>query len=154
MAALSDYMESGLLHHLFRGETLPKPTNVSMALCSGVPVDSDTGATIPEVPSGINGSGTGYTRYDIGDPAIAGDAFWDYTQADHDAGSGMIKNANTFFFGTALIDWGWVSGIAYVDSSVYGSGNVIMYAQLTKPRAVYEGDAPKYDSTKMQLKFK
>ena len=32
MASLSDYLESGLLHHLFRGQTFPKPTNVAVAL--------------------------------------------------------------------------------------------------------------------------
>ena len=52
MASLSDYLESGLLHHVFRGQDFPKPLNVAVALCSGVPKDSDTGSTIPELPSG------------------------------------------------------------------------------------------------------
>ena len=43
MAALSDYLESGLLHHVFRGETFAKPVHVAVALTSGVIVDSDTG---------------------------------------------------------------------------------------------------------------
>lgn len=154
MTALSNYMESGLLHHLFRGETLPKPASVAIALCSGVPIDADTGATIPELPSGINGSGTGYARYDIGDPATLGDAFWNYTQADHDAGSGQIKNASTFLFGTALIDWGWVSGMVLLDTSNHQSGNVIMYTELSNPRIMYQGDSPKFDSSTLQLKFK
>jgi hypothetical protein len=154
MTALSDYMESGLLHHVFRGGSFPKPDNIAIALCSGVPVDSDTGVTIPELPTGINGSGTGYSRYDLGDPASAGNSFWSYLTADHNAGSGLIKNTNTFLFGTALVDWGWVSGLAIVDSGEYGSGNLLMYAELGNPRVVYQGDAPKFDASQLQIKFK
>lgn len=154
MTALSDYMESGLLHHVFRGQDFPKPENVAIALCSGVPQDSDTGVTIPELPTGINGSGTGYSRYDLGDPATLGDTFWTYDSADHAAGSGLIKNTSTFIFGTALLDWGWVSGIAIVDSGEYGSGNVLMYSELGNPRIIYQGDAPKFDGSQLQIKFK
>ena len=49
MAALSDYLESGLLHHVFRGGSFAKPSNISIALTSGVPNDSQTGTTIEEV---------------------------------------------------------------------------------------------------------
>ncbi len=154
MTALSDFMESGLLHHVFRGGSFPKPSNVAIALCSGTPVDSDTGVTIPELPTGINGSGTGYSRYDLGDPSTLGDAFWSYDINDHNAGSGLIKNSSTFIFGTALLDWGWVSGIAIVVSGEYGSGNLLMYSELGNPRVVYLGDAPKFDASQLQIKFK
>ena len=45
MAALSDYAESGILNLLLRGNTntFAAPSNVSIALCSGVPIDSNTG---------------------------------------------------------------------------------------------------------------
>ena len=154
MAALSDYAESGLLHHLFRGEVFNKPSNISIALTSGVVSDSDTGATIPEVPSGIGGSGTGYARISIGDPSVSGDAAWKFPVADFVIGSGVLKNCNQLIFNTALHDWGWVSGIAIVDNSTYGAGNVIMHAQLDNPRVVYLGDAPKYDTETLQISFK
>lgn len=154
MTALSDYMESGLLHHVFRGQSFPKPSNIAIALCSGVPVDSDTGSTIPELPISINGSGTGYARYNVGDPAQTGNSFWSYNIDDHNAGSGVIKNSATIVLGTALLDWGWVSGIAIVDSSGHQAGNVLMYAELGKPRIIYQGDAPKFDTTTLQIKFK
>ena len=54
MASLSDYLESGLLHHLFRGEKLSQPTNIAIALCSSVPSESDNGSTIQELPSGTS----------------------------------------------------------------------------------------------------
>ena len=43
----------------------------------------------------------------------------------------------TILFDTALQDWGWVSGIAIVDSGEYGTGNMLMYAQLNNPRIIY-----------------
>jgi hypothetical protein len=151
--ALSDYLESGLLHHIFMGSSFPKPSKIAIALCSGVPVDSDTGETIPEIPSGINGSGTGYSRIEIGDPAVNGDTSWIYSQQDHDYGSGVIKNSGSIVFEKALIDWGWVSGIAITDSSDYGSGNLLMHSQLGNPRIIYKGDAVKFDVTNLQIKF-
>jgi len=151
--ALSDYLESGLLHHVFMGTSFPKPAEISIALCSGVPVDSDTGETIPELPSEINGSGTGYSRISLGDPATNGDTSWIYSQQDHDFGSGIIKNSGTILFETALLDWGFVSGIAITDDSQYGSGNLLMHSQLNNPRIIYKGDAVKFDVTNLQIKF-
>ena len=158
MASLSDYLESGLLHHLFRGQTFPKPTNVAVAMTEGVPTDSDTGSTIPEVPSGINGSGTGYARINLGDPSTLGDTKWEYNTEEHNAGSGLIKNASSFMFdegagSAALVDWGWVSGIAIVDSGEYGTGNLLMWAQLENPRIIYTGDTVKFDSSTLQISF-
>ena len=36
MAALSDYLESGVLNWLFRGVSFSAPSNISIALVSGV----------------------------------------------------------------------------------------------------------------------
>ncbi len=162
MTAFSDYLESGLLHHVFRGQDFPKPTNVAIALCSGVPRDSDTGVSnyanggpLPELPSGdSNGNSTGYARKDLGDPSVAGDDTWTYDSDDHGAGSGLIKNTNTILFGTATQDWGWVSGIAIVDSGDYGTGNMLMYSELSNPRIIYQGDTVKFDLSTLQIKFK
>lgn len=162
MSAFSDYLESGLLHHVFRGQSFPKPANIAIALCSGVPVDSDTGVSnyanagpLPELPSGDNnGQDTGYRRYDLGDPSLLGDDFWTYDISDHNVGSGLIKNTNTILFPTALTDWGWISGIAIVDSGEYGVGNMLMYSELSNPRVIYQGDSVKFDLSTLQIKFK
>ena len=151
MAALSDYLESGLLNYVFRGGTFAKPSNISLALTSGVPQDSNTGATIPEIPSGINGSGTGYARIDLGAPA---DNKWTYTEARFLAGSGEIKNSGQLIFNTALLDWGWVSGIAIMDHSGHGSGNLLMHSQLDTPRLIYTGDNAKFDTETLEISFK
>jgi hypothetical protein len=151
--ALSDYLESGLLHHVFLGSEFPKPTNISIALCSGLPIDSDTGTTIPELPTGIDGVNTGYSRVDLGDPSTEGDSSWIYSQQNGDFGSGVIKNSGSIVFEKALLDWGYVSGIAIVDNSTYGDGNLLMHSQLNNPRIIYKGDAVKFDVTNLQIKF-
>ena len=162
MTALSDYLESGLLHHVFRGDSFPKPGNVAIALCSGVPEDSNdgnsiyaNGGTLPELPSGDSSDNdTGYRRYDLGDPSTNGNSAWTYSIDDHNEGSGLIKNGNTIIFETALQDWGWVSGVAIVDSGEYGTGNLLMYAELNNPRIIYQGDSVKFDLSTLQIKFK
>lgn len=151
--ALSDYLESGLLHHIFKGEAFPKPSEIAIALCSGAPVDSDTGETIPELPSGINGDLTGYTRVSLGDPFISGDVTWIFEQQVGDYASGLIKNSGSIVFEKALVDWGYVSGMAIVDNSSYGDGNLLMHSTLDNPRIVYKGDSVKFDVTNLQIKF-
>ena len=154
MSALSDYLESGLLHHIFRGQSFAKPSEIAIALTSGVPLDSNNGLTIPELPSGINGSGTGYSRLSLGAPSSSGNSVWLYNIDDHNAGSGVIKNSGAFLFNTALLDWGWVSGIAILDDSRYGSGNLLMHATLDNPRIIYMGDTVKFDASTLQISFR
>ena len=155
MAALSDYLESGLLHHLFRGQSFTPPTNISIALTSGVPVDSDTGVTIPELSGlSVTGSGTGYARVNLGNPASVGATTWSFTSEDFSAGSGQIRNSGQIVFNTALTDRGWVSGIAICDHSQEAQGNLLMHAQLTNPRLIYTGDNVKFDYQSLEIAFK
>ena len=227
MAALSDYLESGLLSHLFRNTAFSRPANIAIALTSDVPKDQDTGETIPEIPSGVlqgvNFVSTNYSRVELGDPENSGDATWqsvgtdDLTiyqvyseEVDHSGyfyplylleasgieaspsdvaitvsfsntfpgvnfyspletytsgsqttggyteyeGNGFIKNKKEIVFNTALTDWGWVSGIAIVDNSEHGSGNLLMYAQLQNPRNVYIGDSIKFNSNSLEISLK
>ena len=155
MAALSDYLETGLLNHVFRGQTFSKP-RVCIALCSGVPKDSDTGSTIPELPSGITGftASTNYRRLDLGESVNQGDIYWKHDPDNISAGSGVISNSGQLVFSTALQDWGWVSGIAIVDHPTHGSGNLLMHAQLDNPRIIYTGDNVKFDFGTLEISFK
>ena len=108
MAALSDYLESGLLHHVFRGGTFPKPEGIALALCSGVPHEYDTGknqytgGTLQELPSGDGLIDTGYRRYNLGKPSDDGDGHWIFDDiGDENTGSGLIKNRDQIQFGNA-----------------------------------------------------
>lgn len=231
MAALSDYLESGLLTHIFRGSTFAKPSTIAIALTSGVPKDSDNGNTIPELPSGVNNGAnfisTNYARVNLGSPATTGNSVWNSvgiddttafqvlsTETNHSGyfyplyllqssaqsadtsaggagvsqtysfsktfpnisfyapasidvsgsqtssnyetyeGNGFIKNSSQIVFNTALTDWGWVSGVAIIDNSTYGSGNLLMYAQLQNPRFVYTGDNIKFDTNSLEISLK
>lgn len=227
MASISDYLEAKILNHLFRSETLVKPSSISIALTSSVPLDSNTGTDLPELPTGVSRGATmvstGYSRKDLGSPSGVGDSAWSsvgvdtitvysvysqetgnsgyfyplylsqssaqnadvnqnansytfpktfpnvtfyaprttavsggltdpgYTQYD---GNGFIKNQNQIIFNTALSDWGWVSGVAILDNSSYGSGNMLMYAALKNPRYIYTGDNLKFDPQSLEISLK
>lgn len=145
MAEISRYAASGLLDHLLRGNVFQKPSGVSVALTSTVPVGTDTGATINEIPSGINGSSTGYARIPLGNPTVSGDGNWELVTDFWTGGSGKLENSINILSSTALADWGWVSGAVILDSNEYGAGNVLLYTQLDNPRVLYTGDAAKFE---------
>jgi hypothetical protein len=69
-------------------------------------------------------------------------------------GNGFIRNKNQMVFNTALTEWGWVSGIAILDHETVGSGNLLMYAQLTNPRYVYLGDNIRFDANSLEISLK
>mgnify|MGYP003116988724 CR=1 FL=1 len=227
MAALSDYLESGILTQVFLAGSFAKPTNVSIALTSGVPKSNQNGTTIPELPSGSVGGSTGYARVSLGnptagtawngvgvddssrfkvyqtktDPSISGYFYPLYllqsvansvssngastarTFEDHPGvtlyspnagdnvyqsglatdpgtsytlydGNGFIKNKANITFNTALTDWGYISGVAVVDSSTYGSGNLLMFSQLSNPRQIFIGDNIKFDINSLEISVK
>ena len=146
MNAVSQYLESGLLNHLFCGTAFPQPSAIYIALTSGVPSRTDNGASLTEIPTLINSSGTGYSRLNLFGPA-SGAAIWDQKP------SGDIANHANFVFNTALLDWGWVSGLAIVDSPTPGSGNVLMFTQLDNPRVCYMGDSPAFAASTFDISF-
>lgn len=127
--SMSNYLESGVLNHIFRTDTLSKPTNISVALCTNVPVETDTGGTFDEVANA-----GAYARVSLGAPA---DADWNFmTQLN---ASGLIDNVNAITFPQATANWGMVSGVAICDDSSYGGGNMLMYSAIS-PRDIQSND--------------
>ena len=99
MANMSDFLESGLLNHVFRGHNFLKPQGMAIALTSGVPVESGsaknliTGSFLMELPKDEGSTDTGYRRVDLGDPSTKGNATWKFsTDEEFAAGSGFVKN--------------------------------------------------------------
>lgn len=133
MPAFSNWAESGVLNLLFRSNTnsFGAPTNVSVALCRNVPLETDIGATLPELTFA-----NGYGRANLGAPA---NATWSETAQDS-VSSGFIQNASTITFGPATADWGYVSGVAICTSFGVNSGNVILFGALQTPRDIKSGD--------------
>lgn len=106
MAALSDYLESGLLSHLFRNAAFPRPSAIAIALTSSVPLDSNDGTNMPELPSGIlNGNNwisTNYKRIPLGPPASSGDNAWNTVGLDSGTAYSVFSrrhdNASGYFY--------------------------------------------------------
>ena len=66
----------------------------------------------------------------------------------------FIKNKTEITFNTALTDWGYISGVAILDSSTYGSGNLLMFSQLANPRQIFIGDNIKFDINSLEISVK
>lgn len=147
MSAMSDYLESGIIDHFLRGQTLAKPSNLSLALCSGVPVDADIGGVaaggnagrIPEIIADADDGG-GYIRKSLGAP---GNTVFSIP-------SGTVTptttNVDAIEFAQATADWGYISGVAIVDATGWGLGNVLLYGALTTPRIVTNGDIFRFNA--------
>lgn len=132
MPQFSNYAESGILNFLFRANTntFAAPSNVSIALCSNLPSETQGGNNIPELANA--GS---YARVNLGAPSNA-----DWSEVSQVAESGNITNSADAVFGPATADWGMASAIAIVDNATYGAGNLLMYGYLTTPRDIRSGD--------------
>jgi len=153
--AMSDYLELTLINHIFRGTSFTQPTNIFIALCSGVPVDANTGAstvggsqgiaaTIPDLmPHASGGTAGGYERIAAG----RSNSDWD---APTSAG-GDTENTGTITFATAASNWGHVSGIALCDDK--WGGNVLMYGALDAVRVVNSGDVFKFNAGAIDITF-
>lgn len=126
MSQMSNYLRSQVFNHYFRTSTSSKPATIAIALCSTPPDKTHTGATIPEIANA-----NGYARY----PNASGNPVW----AEAVPGSGY--NTQEFLWADATGDWGWVSGVAFVDSATHGAGNQIMFGNLVTPKEVRSGDA-------------
>lgn len=128
MAAMSDYLESTIIQHIFRSATWTKPTTLAIALCSAAPSDTDTGAlTSKEI-----GNSGAYARVTLN----PGTANW----ADVTTNNGTTSNSSAITFTAASADWGTVTHVAIVDSATYGSGNMLFYGALTASKIVGNGD--------------
>jgi len=153
MASMSDYLESGVINHIFRNDTFSKPSNISVALLSSLADDSDTGSTINEVASGDGATLNGYERYSLSDPSTNGNTNWENPWY-LGSGSGTTQNKLQYLFPTALADWGVVSGIALVDASGHQTGNLLMHGSLDQARTVYIGDTFKFNVGAIDITFK
>jgi hypothetical protein len=151
MAALSDYLESGILNNIFRGVSFTPPSKIAIALTKSVPIQSNNGFTINEVSAtGVSGVNTGYARVLISNNTNNSQK-WSYSPDNHTNESGVIINANNIVFNTALKDWGTISGVAILDSELRGSGNMLFYSSLDPARVVYEGDTVKFNTNELKI---
>lgn len=130
MPSLSSYSQSGIINSILRNGSFPKPATLALALCSSVPTFTQNGATIPELPNA-----GGYARYTIGVPADI------HFVISGTANNGTVaNNTSGIQFPQCASTWGWVSGVGLLDSSTYGAGALLGYAQLPVPKYVTSSD--------------
>lgn len=145
MANFSNYAESGVLSWLFRSNTnnFARPNTLAIALCSGLPVKGNSGSTIPELPNA-----NGYARINLGAPA---NGLFTEVNTSNPTSSGNITNVAAVTFAAFTGDVGMISGVAIVDSGVYGVGNMISYAALQTPRDGKNRDVFVFNISDFQL---
>lgn len=107
--SFSNYTEDHVLDHLTGKTAFTSPGPLYMALCTVLPDDTSTGATLTEATY------TGYARKQI-------------ATADWNAASGgSVSNANAVTFANATAGSSTIVGWALCDSGTIGAGNVIAW---------------------------
>lgn len=139
MTAMSDYLESQVIQHIFRTSTFTKPTVLAVALCSVAPTDTSTGA-LTGAELGNTGS---YARQAI-NPL---DTNW----AQVAGGTGTTSNTPAITFPTASGDWGTVVAVAICDNTTFGAGNLLFYGTLTGTKVVNNGDTFQFSAGQLQV---
>ena len=113
MASKSNYLENAILDHVLSDGAFAEPANVYLALCTVVPTDASTGATITEPTY------TGYARKEI-------------LASDLSAASGGSKtNSGAITFADCTAGSDTIVGFAILDSGTTGAGNVLYWGTVT-----------------------
>lgn len=126
MAALTNYLESGLLNHIFRSTSYIAPSSLYIGLIQNFISDNIEQGIIDEPTSGS------YSR-----PVYNSNALnWVVPYTD---GSGLAThNKVAIEFPVASANIGDISGVFIADNSI--SGNVLFYSLLSSPRNIRQGD--------------
>jgi hypothetical protein len=137
MTAMSAYLETQLIMHLFRSGTYTKPTALAIALSTATLNATFTGAL------------TGAEVYNSGaygrQAATPLDANWSTVT------SGMTSNLSSITFPAATLDWGTITNVAICDNTTYGSGNVLFWGTLTGNKIVSNGDTFQFAAGQLSL---
>jgi len=140
MAALSNYLESGLLNHILRGIPYSAPGTLYLGLVqnfnsgnlrSGITTAEPTGGSYAR-QSYVSNSSNWIAPYYVNE-------------------SGATYNNVNIQFPVATADIGNVSGVFIADASV--SGNVLFFGQLNSPRNIRSGDQFVFSSGLLKISF-
>lgn len=121
MGSFSDYLEIKVLEHIVGKTTYASPS-AYIALYTTTPADSGGGVEVSD-PSYVR-------QYTPGSSWTA-------------ATSGQISNAVQITFNAATTSWGTVNGFSLSDS--LSGGNILVWGDVTVPKAVGAGDIPIYN---------
>jgi hypothetical protein len=126
MAGFTDYLEEGLLNHIFGGTPFSQPTDIYVALLGSVPTDptDDAGVAAAEI------TGTDYERQLVSAWTVSTDV----------SGLTSAINDNPISFPTVPAGgWGTVAGFGIYDTSAVQTGSLLMFGEFSFPISVGEG---------------
>lgn len=146
MSSMSDYLESGVLTHLFRTATFSKPPQLAICLATGALSDSMTGnLTLGGVSLEVANAGA-YNRQVLD----ASDANWLWigTQV---SGSGNVDNIPDITFPVATAAWGVITHVAITDSGTYNAGHLLFHGPLQIAKTVTQNDQFKFSAGNLDI---
>ena len=140
--AISEYLRTRVLDHVFGGPDYTRPASVYVALCTSAPDAGDDGDTIVEPPAS-----DGYSRQEI----VNSGASQEWKAADLDGtGRGRKRNDELIEFGPASADWQQTTHYAILDGSGAGA-NMLDFGALTQPRTVLNGFTARIPINELQI---
>lgn len=118
MSAMSDYLETAILNHIFRQTTFASPSAIYIALYT---TSTDDNNTVAEITA------AGYTRKQVtfNAPTVSGT-------------STIVTNAAGILFPVAEADWGTITNIGLFDAQ--SAGNLLYHGALATPKEILTGD--------------
>lgn len=141
MSAMSDYLETALINHIFRSTSFTAPTTLAIALATSAIVDSDTTLSGKEVANSF-----AYARQTLN----PGTGNWAATSG----GNGTTSNSSTITFGPASGgSWGTVTHVAICDDATYNGGNLLFWGALTTSKTVNDGDTLRFNTGDLQIQI-
>jgi hypothetical protein len=130
MSAMSDYLESKCIDHLFRGVSFTAPAALYIGLYTATPSDSGGGTEV---------TGGAYARVALA-PSTTNWAATNGagTTTNPSSGtSGTTSNNSAITFTTATASWGTVTSVGIFDAST--AGNLLWWGPLTSNQVVNTG---------------
>lgn len=137
MAAFSDYLEAGILEHTLRGNTLPTPSTIYLALYTTNPTDAVTGNEVMD---------SAYVRQDM----AKGGAISSGWTAPSVSGEGMaVSNAKVTQFPPIADGSVTITHYALFDSQI--GGNMVYHGEFTVGKTLEINDVLSIDIGGLQV---
>lgn len=137
MAAFSDYLESGILDHTLRGNTLPTPSTIYLALYTSDPTDAATGTEVID---------SAYIRQDV---AKGGTIASGWTAPSESNEGTVVSNAKVLQFPPIADGSVQVTHYALYDSQ--SGGNLLYHGAFTVSKTLDVNDVLSIDVGGLQI---
>lgn len=144
MAAMSDWLENGLVDLILRNQTLTIPAALHVALYTAAPSDSGGGTEV---------TGGSYARVSVTRNLTnwAGTQSAGSTTASTGTG-GQTSNNGAITFPAPTANWGTVTHFGIFDAAT--GGNLLFHGALTTAKTVNNGDAaPSFNAAALTITF-